>query len=101
MDSLPAGLGGGSDPVGTAPSLNALLTPSKEETAAQSSAVSSSKEAQKQLKSSAALETDLAQHLAEAPDPAKFKLGPQDLEDAKPQKQPEYRTVSTFHIRNR
>lgn len=90
-DSLPAGLGGGGDGIGTAPSLSSLLTPSKEEAAAQQESLSESREARGRLKESADTATDLAKHLGEAPDPEKFGLSPNDLNAAKPTKPPEYK----------
>ena len=92
MDSLPAGLGGGSDPVGTAPSLSSLMTPSKEEKELQQESIATGKEAEKSLKSSAAQGNDLAKHLGEAPDPVKYGLSPDDLKAMQPAKAPEYKS---------
>ena len=88
-DGLPAGLDASADPIGTAPSMNSLMTPTKQETELQQEAISTGKEAASRLKSSAAMGTDLAKHLGEAPDPEKFGLSADDLHRAEPSKPPQ------------
>ena len=93
MDSLPAGLGGGSDPVGTAPSLASYeIPPSADEKKAQQESDTARTEAVTQYKKASKETGDYLAHLADAPNPKDFGLNREDLNALSPTKPPEYKS---------